>query len=60
MIELTYKPHPTNSLHHNVTAWVNGNPILTKMLTMHELKQLSDSMHNESLALNGYIFRSEK
>ncbi len=59
MIELTYRPHPTNALHHNVTVWVNNNPSITKMMTVHDLKKLRDELSNELTLLNKYIFKAE-
>lgn len=59
MIELTYKQHPLNDLNHNVTVWVNGNPSITKMMTLHDLKKLRDVLSNELTFLDRYIYKTE-
>jgi len=60
MIEITCKPHPTNSLHHIVTIFVKDHPAYYGMMTLNDLHYLTKNLYGEAAQLTGYIYKHEK
>lgn len=60
MIEIIATPHCTNTLHHDVSIYVNGYNAYYNMLTLEDIDELIESLYGQAASLTGYRYKKEK